>query len=376
MARFLIAVTCFVLWLVSAAPLTAQSLSERFRTLKQQINASSWQAALSTLGVLDAESARAGSEDARLELEGPIAFYRGVCEANLGQTEEAVDSFSMFLKIQPSATLDPKVYSAEVVVAFGRARQSSTRRFIPLAESYKTFQAPPVNVSRDEPDQYWAEGPVRWILTADERRVWSGLSNSEDRVAFVEKFWDARASLPGADGRTYREEFDRRVAFADAHLAQTAEQRGSLTDRGMVFVLLGPPTSASRSAISDSGDATDPEGQSNVGRHAMTVAEHNQWSPLSKMSPGSGSQDAAIQAMFEGPGHTVPDLSNSFMETWTYRGAALPAGIPYRQVDVHYVTKRGSGKGVLRPDPATLAMLGAAASDAASFARQAVARRQ
>jgi GWxTD domain-containing protein len=57
-------------------------------------------------------------------------------------------------------------------------------------------------------------------------------------VSFVEAFWRARA---GNDH--FRAIFERRVAFADADLGQEGKSgdRGSMTDRGMVFILLGPP---------------------------------------------------------------------------------------------------------------------------------------
>src|SRR5262245_40034670 len=72
---------------------SAQTLPELFQKLKTEVNAGSWADASRTLATLQTDSAKPGNEEPRRKLEGPIAFYRGVCEANLDQTDEAVESF-------------------------------------------------------------------------------------------------------------------------------------------------------------------------------------------------------------------------------------------------------------------------------------------
>src|SRR4030095_5720519 len=89
---------------------------------------------------------------------------------------------------------------------------------------------------------------------------------------FVERFWTARATLPGESGRTYRQEFERRIAFADIYLVQDPEKRGSLSDRGMVFVLLGPPTRATRRALRGENDPSEPSGMSRVESQEANLA--------------------------------------------------------------------------------------------------------
>ena len=54
--------------------------------------------------------------------------------------------------------------------------------------------------------------------------------------------------------------FDRRVAFADANFVQAEGTRGSMTDRGMVFVLLGPPTYVGRKPIRTGDDSSEAAG--------------------------------------------------------------------------------------------------------------------
>ncbi len=281
--------------LLAGTPVAAQSLSELFQTAKEQVRGGSWEQALSTLGTLQTEAARPGHEDAQQKLEGPIAFYRGVCEANLGQAEEAVEAFKAFLRVEPDATLDSTLYSTKTVAAFEEARKSAGDLSLPLADAYREFRVPPDAAQRDRVDDYWADGPVRWIMTSEEKKAWSALADPNARVEFVEEFWAARSTLRGADGRTYREEFERRVAFADVHLVQDPEQRGSVTDRGMVFVLLGPPTWASRRPLRTGDDRNDHAGMSAVGSAGRQ-----------DRGEGDGRQAPWRDDLGEGPGPRLP----------------------------------------------------------------------
>ncbi len=234
----------FVVGLLLSASLTfAQTIPELFGKAKEEIKAGSWADASKTLDALEAEASKPGNEGVRKQLDAPLAFYRGVCAANLGKSDEAVASFGAFLKLQPNASIDKAVYSKKAVADFEKAQKAAAEQTVSLADAYKQFT--PLQTS-ETVDQYWGDGPVRWIMTADETKTWASLTDPNARVDFVEKFWAARVALPGADGRTYRQEFERRAAFADTNLPQDAEKRGSLTDRGMVFILLGAPNWAAR----------------------------------------------------------------------------------------------------------------------------------
>ena len=221
-----IAIAASLIGALQHSTVVAQTMPELFQKLKSDVHAGSWAEALRTLGTLQTEAAKPGNEDSRAKLEGPIAFYRGVCEANLGQSVQAVESFVTFLDIRPNATLDSAAYSKETVAAFEEARTTVANRSPSLAVTYRSFEPPPEASGRDPADKFWADGPVRWILTDEEKKEWSSLAQPNTREAFVERFWRERSTLPGSSGRTYREEFERRVAFADAYLAQEPEQRG------------------------------------------------------------------------------------------------------------------------------------------------------
>ena len=174
------------------------------------------------------------------------------------------------------------------------------------------------------------------------------------RVSFVERFWAERDTLPGVDGRSFRQEFDRRVAFADTYLAQDGEQRGSLTDRGMVFVLLGPPTNARRRGLRSEQDPSDSAGTSRVETQAARNPIRYSVAPTS-----STSWYRYVPAEYRSL-----STDDEYLEVWTYDSDLLPRGVPHTRVDVHYVTKKGGGKNILQPDTSTRATLRAAKSAA------------
>lgn len=351
--------------LLSADGLSAQTVQELFQKTKAQVKGESWQDAMKTMDSLDAEAARPGNESLRKQLEGPLAFYRGVCEANLGQTEKAQASFQTFIAGQPNASMDPSMYSKKAVAAFEAARKAVAPPDTPssgspsLFNSYQEFK-PPANIG-DQPDERWAEGPVQWIMTTQEKKTWAGLTSGADRVEFVEKFWEARNPNSGSPDNTYKTGFERRAAFADAHFNQDEKKRGSLTDRGMVFVLLGPPTYGGRKPIRTGEDSSEAAGMSTVSSQASTVAvgqASNQAAAAgSRMSSG---QIAALNDHYTGPGTQAAESNNNYQEVWHYRKELLPRGVGYLQVDVVFVTKKGYGSNVLQRDSPTLTTLEAA----------------
>ena len=348
-------------------PVLAQStptLPELFQKLKSEIYARSWDDASRTLETLRVEAAKPGNEDARKQLAGPVAFYGGVCDAERGRADDAIEDFAEFLKIQPNATIDAAAYSKKAVAAFEQAQKVALERAPSLAAAFREFDPPPDRDGKDVADKYWADGPVQWILTDEERAEWGRLADPNARVDFVERFWAARATVPAVDGRSFRQEFERRVAFADAYLAHDREQRGSLTDRGMVFILLGPPTSARRRALRSGTDPSDPSGESRVESQQAKLALKPGAMNGGPSGRGSGSEAVTLNR-FQGAEHRAISTDEDYLEIWNYAEDRLPRGSSFRQVDVHYVTKKGGGKNVLTPDTATRQTIASAKRSAA-----------
>jgi GWxTD domain-containing protein len=86
----------------------------------------------------------------------------------------------------------------------------------------------------------FAQGPAQWLMTNEEKSAWRSVSSDEQAERFIQLFWARRDPTPGTPRNEFKEDFDARVATADKAY-RFKEKRGSLTDMGRVFILLGPP---------------------------------------------------------------------------------------------------------------------------------------
>jgi GWxTD domain-containing protein len=343
----------------ATATARAESLGEVFGKVKEQVKAGSWSEALATIEVLDVEAAKPGNAKAQEQLAGPLAFYRGVCDANLDNATKAQAAFEAFLGLQPNASIDDKVYSKKAVAAFAAAQKSIASAGPSIARAYANFN-PPANIS-EPPSPTWGDGPVVWLMSDSEKAGWAAAATDADRAAFVEKFWKSRNL---EDNPTFQPAFEKRVAFADANFAvddKSGKKRGSMTDRGMVFVLLGPPTYGGRRRLVAKDDKNSNAGMSTVGDHDADGAERRAVADAYK----AGTKTTAAQLMkiddrYMGPGTEAADHEMNFQEVWHYRRELLPKGVSYLQVDAMFVTKKGYGVEVLQRDSDILTTLSAA----------------
>jgi GWxTD domain-containing protein len=344
---------CTLVLALAASALGAQSVQDLFQKVKEQVKAGAWNDALVTIEVLDVEAAKPANEKYRAPLEGPLAFYRGVCEANLGDAQKAGTDFETFLRLQPNASIDEKVYSKKAVAAFEAAQKAIASAGPSIARAYAEFK-PPADVSQPA-SPTWGDGPVQWLMTDGEKAAWAAATTDAERAAFVEKFWKAREL---EDDHSFRPGFEKRVAVADANFGQDG-RRGSLTDRGMVFVLLGPPTYGGRRRLGAKEDKSENAGMSSVGDHDSYIAQKElvAHAPLNKVST---SQLAATNDRYTGPGTEAPDSDKNYQEVWHYRKEVLPKGVSYIQVDAVFITKKGYGKNVLQRESDILTTLSAA----------------
>lgn len=355
------AATLFVLSLALSLSLFAQGLGELFQRAKEQVKTARWTEALTTLDALDAASRDPGLEAQRKQLEPPLAFYRAVSMANLDRPADAQAQFEIYLAANPNASLDRAMYSKRAMDAFEKAQktmnpQGERSPGLPsLATAYRDFRITD-RTTADAPNENWADGPVNVLLTPEDKRQWAGLSDAVSRSEFVTKFWAVRDAKPETPENEFRQEFEKRVAFADSRFTQN-ETRGSLTDRGTVFLLLGPPTYAGRKPIGPREDSSESQGLSSVGRHDADIAVANLAGGGTKTTTG---QKAMLADSMNGPGVTARDASASWREVWHYRRELLPSSVPYQQVDFDFITRQGYGNNVLQRDSSVLATMDAA----------------
>lgn len=92
----------------------------------------------------------------------------------------------------------------------------------------------------------WAEGPAQYLLTPQEQGAWRKIKTDAEAEAFSALFWARRDPTPKTARNEFREMFEKRAQIADESFTQ-GRVKGSMTDRGRVFLLLGSPTAISGS---------------------------------------------------------------------------------------------------------------------------------
>jgi GWxTD domain-containing protein len=149
--------------------------------------------------------------------------------------------------------------------------------------------------------QNWANSPQGYFMTAAERAEWNATVKTDaEAEEFVKKFLAKRD--PG-----FATDVAQRAEMADKHLS-VAGRAGSLTTRGKIIILLGPPTNFSVADRNIKGNVSAPADMyANVGGGGRGVA----------ISPAVG--DMAQAANSRG-------MSESMVKdyTFTYAAAKLP----------------------------------------------------
>ncbi len=79
------------------------------------------------------------------------------------------------------------------------------------------------------------------IITKAEREVFSMLKTNEEREKFIRFFWRQRDPYPDTEENEFAKEYMERVRFADQNFGHGTFRRGSQTERGYYYLLLGPP---------------------------------------------------------------------------------------------------------------------------------------
>lgn len=86
----------------------------------------------------------------------------------------------------------------------------------------------------------WLED-VAPIMTRTERDVFRKLSTSAEREKFIRFFWRARDPNPDTVVNEFEQEYAERIRFADQTFGRGSVKRGSQTERGFFYLLLGKP---------------------------------------------------------------------------------------------------------------------------------------
>jgi GWxTD domain-containing protein len=107
----------------------------------------------------------------------------------------------------------------------------------PITEKLKKQNAKSLKRELETPYKRWLDQDVRWIITDDERKAFTHLSNNEERDQFIEAFWQRRNPNPDSEDNEFKDEHYRRIEYANEHFP--AGKPGWMTDRGRIYIVYG-----------------------------------------------------------------------------------------------------------------------------------------
>lgn len=81
---------------------------------------------------------------------------------------------------------------------------------------------------------------ARFIMTDEEKEIFLRLADEKSRHQFIEEFWEKRDPDPSTEENEAKDEFYRRVDTANRFFKEGTGP-GWKTDRGRIYLLLGPP---------------------------------------------------------------------------------------------------------------------------------------
>ena len=353
--RLFLSLLSVAVGLASVFPVTAQtlSLSALFQKGKTEFKLAAYRQSLETFNELEAASREPGQEEQRAKLAPAIAFYRAANLAILGDRKAAIAEFGAYLAAFPQADIDRGAFPKQVGEAFDAARRQAfgepaaargaPARDAGIGPAYANFRA-------DHRDSFsvqeaWASGPARYLLSRSERAALERISDPAERAELVTRLWQKRDPDPLTPENEFRIEFEKRIQFADTYLS-IGEIKGSQTDRGLVFALLGPPGYIVQTALRSDEDPLQ-----------VKRAEPIRQNPL----PAPGRRASTNNPIYLDQPPLTTQTIQGMRETWHYGPQQLPRSVPFHEMDFLFITKEGYGKGVLQRDQLVLLALEAAA---------------
>lgn len=177
--------------------------------------------------------------------------------------------------------------------------QGKFRRLAPLMlAAWVAGPAAPSEAAKklSKDDKRWLEEEVAAFITKEEVEIFKNLDSDQDRKVFKELFWARRDPNPMTPQNEFKEEFESRVTGADRSF-KVRGRKGSATEPGQIFLLLGPPSQTSR------GEQGGPE---STGAGA----------PVAGGTPGSGQMEEDPQR--GAIGFEEIEGGGTQTQTWTY----------------------------------------------------------
>ena len=273
-----------------------------------------------------------------------LHFFTAIAFNAMRDDAKTREELEQFFEFSPETNrIDPAKYDGRFVRHFNEVRKlvegSGGAAFDAAYPGYRTFSD---RAPRERPLDQWGDGPELTLFgSSDEKQEWRRLRDDAARRRFIEEFWQRRDTTPSTAENEFRTDILRRVAFAD-HTFVTERTRGSLTDRGRAFVLLGPPRVVRQTNLSGA-DA------------ANTIDKRGPVSALPTSGPASEQLASVIAAEASNrrlaAQSSGPPAVRGKTERWIYGRDQLPKGFPDDHLTLKFITQHGYGENVLQRDP-------------------------
>jgi GWxTD domain-containing protein len=87
----------------------------------------------------------------------------------------------------------------------------------------------------------WLNEEVVYLISDEERKDFLKLETDAQRDEFIKEFWDIRNPLRGSERNPFKEEFYKRLEYANANFGRMSNTPGWMTDMGRTYILFGKP---------------------------------------------------------------------------------------------------------------------------------------
>jgi GWxTD domain-containing protein len=183
----------------------------------------------------------------------------------------------------------------------------------------------------------WIKGPVRYIARYEDETEYKNLETDEERLDFIYKFWLKRDPSPWTLRNEYRLHFWERVKFSNNFFTESTKP-GWRTDRGKIYILLGPPDDIENMADVDYHYRHDPSEDISLDDADEDYQESNIAPIRRQIDDGRA----------EHPFRDTRESGHRGMERWIYRARKNLDTDPYLVVPFY---KEASGEFVLSGNP-------------------------
>ncbi|HET7434892.1 MAG TPA: GWxTD domain-containing protein [Thermoanaerobaculia bacterium] len=170
--------------------------------------------------------------------------------------------------------------------------------------------------------------PAQFLMTKEEQARWKTITTDAEAKAFIDLFWARRDPTPGTPKNEFREGYEQRVKVADQNFAH-GKTKGSLTDRGHVFIVLGGPASVQKSSAEPKMNIQTPTSVSGVAGAPSNDTPKQMWVYEQAKTPLPLGQ-ARVEIAF------VDQYASS---EWTLERTRFDLGDLLNRVNTYYITQ-------------------------------------